>query len=280
MVVGMAIGSGIFRTPASIAARVQDPVVALGVWLAGGLIVLCGALSVAELSAAMPQTGGWYVYLREAWGRPPAFLFGWAQLVLLRATAVGGIAAVFGEYLLRSVGVDGPAHPMAARLVSAGAIAVAGAINIRGVRLGAAVVGASTVAKCAGLAVMVGAAALLGGTHGASVDHFAGGGPVNASMVGLALISVMWAYDGFSDVVNAGGEVSNPQRNLPLAIVIGTLTITLIYLSANVAYLYVSPISAVDRSASRTPFRSNSFRKFRSSPAASKPTSAAPPAAL
>ena len=106
VVVGLAIGSGIFRTPASIAARVPDPAAMLGVWLAGGVISLCGALSVAELSAALPHTGGWYVYLREAWGRLPAFLFGWAQLILLRGTVIGGIAAVFGEYFLRSIGVD------------------------------------------------------------------------------------------------------------------------------------------------------------------------------
>jgi amino acid transporter len=126
VVVGLAIGSGIFRTPASIAARVPDPWAMLAVWVIGGVISLCGALSVAELSAAMPHTGGWYVYLRDAWGRLPAFLFGWAQLILLRGTVIGGIAAVFGEYFLRSIGVDSVAHPLGARLVSAAAILVAG----------------------------------------------------------------------------------------------------------------------------------------------------------
>ena len=108
----------------------------LGVWLAGGVISLCGALSVAELSAALPHTGGWYVYLREAWGRLPAFLFGWAQLILLRGAVIGGIAAVFGEYFLRSIGVDSLTHPLAARIVSATAILIATAVNIRGVALG------------------------------------------------------------------------------------------------------------------------------------------------
>ena len=248
VVVGMAIGSGIFRTPAIIAARVPDPLAMLGVWLAGGAISLCGALSVAELAAAMPHTGGWYVYLREAWGRLPAFLFGWAQLILLRGTVIGGIAAVFGEYFLRSFGVDSVAHPLAARLVSAAAILVTMAVNIRGVALGAAVVGATTVAKVGGLLLMVALAALLGSDAGASVYNFAGRAPVDASLVGLALISVLWAYDGFADVTLAGGEVSNPQRNLPRAIVIGTLTITTVYVAVNVAYLYVSPIGAVAQS--------------------------------
>ena len=110
LVIGITIGGGIFRTPAGIAARVPDPVFMLGVWVLGGLIVLCGALAFAELSAAMPETGGMYVYLREGWGRPYAFLYGWAQLVLIRAAALGGISSVFGEYFLRVFGID-PAAP-------------------------------------------------------------------------------------------------------------------------------------------------------------------------
>jgi basic amino acid/polyamine antiporter, APA family len=248
VVVGLAIGSGIFRTPASIAARVPDPAAMLGVWVAGGVISLCGALSVAELSAALPHTGGWYVYLREAWGRLPAFLFGWAQLILLRGAVIGGIAAVFGEYFLRSIGVDSLAHPLAARIVSVTAILVATAVNIRGVTLGAAVVGVTTVAKIGGLGAMVALAALLGRDSGASAYNFVGAAPLDFSLVGLALISVLWAYDGFADVTLASGEVANPQRNLPRAIVIGTLAITTVYLAVNLAYLYVSPIGAVAQS--------------------------------
>jgi amino acid transporter len=248
VVVGLAIGSGIFRTPASIAARVPDPAAMLGVWLAGGLISLCGALSVAELSAALPHTGGWYVFLREAWGRLPAFLFGWAQLLLLRGTVIGGIAAVFGEYFLRSIGVDSQAHPLAARIVSATAILIATVVNIRGVTVGAAVVGATTVAKVGGLGLMVVLAALLGRDSGASVYNFAGGAPIDLSQVGLALISVLWAYDGFADITLAGGEIANPQRNLPRAIVLGVSAIITVYLAVNVAYIYVSPIGAVAES--------------------------------
>jgi amino acid transporter len=248
LVVGLAIGSGIFRTPAGIAARVPNPGLIVLVWVAGGVISLCGALSVAELSASLPHTGGWYVYLREGWGRLAAFLFGWAQLVLLRASAVGGIAAVFGEYFLRSLGIDAASHALAARLVAAAAIALTAAINIRGVTLGAAFVGASTLVKGGGLALMVGLAALLGGTHGGSVDHFRGGGSVSIPLVGLALISVLWAYDGFADLTFAGGEVSDPQRNLPRAIVAGTVAITTVYVAANLAYLYVHPASRIAQS--------------------------------
>src|SRR5918996_6044000 len=138
IVIGVTIGSGIFRTPAGIATRVPDPTLMLGVWLLGGLISLCGALSVAELAASMPHTGGWYVYLREGWGRLIGFLFGWSELVLIRASAVGAIATVFSEYFLRSIGRNPADLPNAADGVAVGAIVAAGLVNIRGVRIGAA----------------------------------------------------------------------------------------------------------------------------------------------
>jgi basic amino acid/polyamine antiporter, APA family len=249
IVIGVTIGSGIFRTPAGIATRVPDPLLMLGVWLLGGLISLCGALSVAELAAAMPHTGGWYVYLREGWGRLLAFLFGWSELVLIRASAVGAIATVFGEYFLRSIGIDPALNERTADYLAAGAIVFAGVVNVRGVQYGAAIAGVSTIAKFGALAFLVLASFLLGGGAGGSAAYFtAAGGPVDAGLFGLALISVLWAYDGFADLSFAGGEVANPQRNLPRAVIIGTLAILAIYLSANVAYLYVSPIERIAQS--------------------------------
>lgn len=246
IVIGVTIGSGIFRTPASIAARVPDPTLMLGVWLAGGLISLAGALSVAELAASLPQTGGWYVYLREGWGRLAGFLFGWAELVLIRASATGAISTVFSEYLLRSMGFDPAAHGTAADYVAAGAIACAAAINIRGVQLGAAIAGVSSAAKFGALAFLVAASFALGGGAGGSAANFtAAAGPVDAGLFGLALISVLWAYDGFADLSFAAGEVTDPQRNLPRAIVAGTLAIIGIYLAANAAYVYINPVERV-----------------------------------
>ncbi len=243
LVIGITIGSGIFRTPAVIAGRVPDPLLMMGVWLIGGLITLCGALTIAELATSMPQTGGVYIYLREGWGRPAAFLFGWAELTLIRAAALAGISSVFSEYFLRSFGVESTGT---ADYVAAAAILCATMINARGVQIGAAVVGLSTISKFAALLFLVAASFLLGGGHGASVSHFASQDvPVQAGLFGLALISVLWAYDGFADLSFAGGEVADPQRNLPRAIVGGTLAIIGIYLAANAAYLYVSPIARV-----------------------------------
>lgn len=249
LVIGITIGGGIFRTPAGIAARVPDPIWMLGVWVIGGLIVLCGALAFAELSASMPETGGMYVYLREGWGRPFAFLYGWAQLVLIRAAALGGISSVFGEYLLRSIGIDPGLHPAWADYLAGGAIVFAAVTNIVGIQFGALLAGLSTIAKFGALAFLVIAALVFGGGSGGSWTHLAASGaPVQAGLFGLALISVMWAYDGFADLTFASGEVKDPQRNLPRAIVVGTLMIIAIYLAANVAYLYINPIAKVQTS--------------------------------
>jgi amino acid transporter len=247
--IGITIGGGIYRTPAVIATRVPDASVMLLVWVIGGLIVLCGALTIAELAAALPHTGGMYVYLREGWGRPVAFLYGWAQLVLIRAAALGGISSVFGEYALRVAGIDPVEHADWADYLAAGAILFAGTVNIVGVNLGALFASLSTVAKYGALVVLVAASLVLGGGAGATWSHLqAANGPVEAGMFGLALISVLWAYDGFADVSFASGEVKDPHRNLPRAILWGTLAIIAIYLSANLAYVYVNGLERMQQS--------------------------------
>jgi APA family basic amino acid/polyamine antiporter len=227
LVIGITIGSGIFRSPAGIARLVPSPTAMLGLWVLGGVITLCGALSLAELAAALPESGGFYAYLREGWGRPTAFLFGWAELVVIRASALGGISIVFGEYFLRSLGVDPVTHATAARALAAGAIAFAAAANILGARVGATIVGVSTVVKFAALGAIIVASLLLGGRHGGTFAHLtpAIGATITAGNLGLALVSVLWAYDGFGDLSLVGGEVKDPQRNLPRAIIGGTLAI-------------------------------------------------------
>jgi amino acid transporter len=252
IVIGITIGSGIFRTPAGIAQLVPNPRLLLILWVFGGLLSLCGALSFAELAAMLPESGGFYAYLREGWGRPVAFLFGWSELVLIRANALGGMAIVFGEYALRTAGVDPTTHVFAARTIAAGAIAFAAAANIRGIVLGARIVGFSTAAKMAALAGIALSAFALGSAHGAHWSHLAASSAstsaVSVSSIGLALVSVLYAYDGFGDVSFAGGEVESPARNLPRAIILGTVAIVVTYVLTNVAYLYVLPISGVARS--------------------------------
>lgn len=250
LVVGITIGSGIFRSPAGVAEKVPDPMLVLGLWAAGGVVALCGALSLGELAAAMPETGGIYAYLREGWGRLSGFLFGWSQLILIRASALGGIAITFGDYCLRTFGVDPVTHSAAARSLAAAALAFAAAVNIVGVRLGAAVVGISTAGKFCALAVIAVSAFVLGGSHGASLANLTTttAPPPTVGNIGLALVGILWAYDGFADLSFAAGEVKQPHRNLPRAIIAGTAAILIIYVAVNAAYLYVLPIDTVARS--------------------------------
>src|SRR2546430_670919 len=136
VLVGSTIGGGIFRTPAVIAGRVPQPVLMLLVWVLGGLLALCGALTYAELAAMFPRSGGVYVYVREGFGRLPAFLFGWSELLLIRASALGAIATPFAEYLLRSLGLDPtrPPYDGAVHWAAAPAILLTATLNYVGAR--------------------------------------------------------------------------------------------------------------------------------------------------
>jgi amino acid transporter len=196
----------------------------------------------------LPYTGGLYVYLREGWGRGAAFLFVWSELTLIRASAVGGIATVFSEYFLRSIGRSPADHPGAVHYLAAAAILFAALVNIRGVHWGAALVGFTTVGKIVALLGLVGASLLLGRAHGGSLDHFYSGGTIRPGLFGLALISVLWAYDGWADLSFVAGEVKDPGKTLPRALIGGTLAVICIYLLSNVAYLFVNPIEKMAHS--------------------------------
>jgi basic amino acid/polyamine antiporter, APA family len=246
--VGSTIGSGIFRTPAVIAARVPSTWPMLGVWVLGGLLALCGALTYAELAAMFPRSGGVFVYIREGFGRLPAFLFGWTELTLIRASALGAIATPFAEYLLRSLGFDPqlPAHAAAVHYVAALAIAVTAILNYIGVRWSSIVLNATTSAKYGALLFLVALAFLSG--RGTFTHFTASPGPLSGGLFGLALVSVLWAYDGWGDLSFVGGEVRDPERNLPRALVLGTAAIIGIYLLVNVAYLYLLPLAQIAQS--------------------------------
>ncbi|MDH5234900.1 MAG: amino acid permease, partial [Gemmatimonadota bacterium] len=139
VVIGSTIGSGIFRSPAGIADRLPGPLPMLSSWLAGGIFAICGALTIAEVASALPKTGGIYVFLRQGWGKPPAFVFGWGQLVMIRAASLGAIAITFAEYFWRVMGGDPGAadQVMKVRWIAAAAILLTGTFNIAGVRVGA-----------------------------------------------------------------------------------------------------------------------------------------------
>jgi amino acid transporter len=251
VLVGSTIGSGIFRSPAGVTDKLPGPLPLMSVWVAGGLFALCGALTLAELSGELPATGGMYVFIREGWGRLPAFLFGWAELVLIRAASLGAISTTFSEYLLRVLGFDPSVAPYSdwVHYVAAVAIALTATFNYVGVRTSSLVLNLTTLAKYGGLLFIILLALAIGLPR--TGGHFTPATPPGSFHVaafGLALVSVLWAFDGWADLSFVSGEVRDPRRVLPRAIIIGTLAVIAIYLLANVAYLAVMPVEEIRRS--------------------------------
>lgn len=235
VLVGTTIGSGIFRVPSAVAADVGTVGAVAVLWVLGALVALFGALTIAELAVLFPRSGGIYVFLREAYGPLPAFLFGWTELLVIRPSALGAIAMLFAEY----VGEFVPLGDGEVRLVAAGAILLLAAANIRSVAWGAAVQNASTVAKVLALTGLAVLAFLLGDPSTGALAQPPEIVPLTWGGFGVALIAVLWAYDGWADLTFVAGEVRDPARTLPRALLGGTLAIVAIYLLVNLAYLYV-----------------------------------------
>jgi len=248
VVIGSTIGSGIFRSPAGIADKLPGPLPMLAVWAAGGVFALCGALTLAEVASALPQTGGMYVFCRDGWGRLAGFLFGWGQFSMIRAASLGAIAITFSEYFFRVTGQNpqAPDKVMAVRWLAAFAIALTAGFNILGVRFASNVSNVTVVAKYGGLVFIVLVALFIGlPKTGGYFTPAVPAGSFHVAAFGLALVSTLWAFDGWADLAYNAGEVKDPQRNLPRALIGGTLLVVAIYLAANVAYLAVLPIEKI-----------------------------------
>ena len=251
VLIGSTIGSGIFRSPAGIAAKLPGPLPLMMVWVAGGLVAVCGALTLAEIAGVYPKTGGLYVYIREGWGRLPAFLFGWAEFVVIRAASMGAVSITFAEYALRVSGYDPAVEPYSdyAHYVAALAIALTSTFNVIGVKWGSLVQNLTTLAKYGGLAFIIMLAFALGLPK--TGGHFTPAMPEGSFALGafgLALVSALWAFDGWADLSFVGGEVKDPQKVLPKALIIGTLAVVAIYLLANLAYLSVFTVEQIANS--------------------------------
>jgi APA family basic amino acid/polyamine antiporter len=251
VLIGSTIGSGIFRSPAGIADKLPGPLPLMSVWIAGGLFALCGALTLAELSGAMPETGGAYVFIREGWGRMPAFLFGWSELVLIRAASLGAISTTFAEYLLRVLGYDPSVAPYTdwVHYIAAIAIALTATFNYVGLKWGSLVQNLTTLAKYGGLLFIIVLALAIGLPRtGGHYTPAAPAGSFHVAAFGLALVSVLWAFDGWADLSFVSGEVKDPRRTLPRAIIIGTVAVIVIYLLANLGYMAVMPVEEIRHS--------------------------------
>jgi APA family basic amino acid/polyamine antiporter len=243
VLVGSTIGSGIFRVPATVAAELQAPGPVLIAWVLGGLLALFGALTFAELAAAMPRSGGVFAYILEAFGPLPAFLFGWTELAVVRASALGAIATLFAEYL----GYFTNLSASQVHYFAAGAIILVGLFNYLGVNYASIVMNFITVAKYGAL-FLLGLLAFAVGQG--SAQHFTPlfSTGLNLSLLASALIPIMWTYDGWADLSFMGGEVKNPGWTLPRALIIGTSLIVVVYLLLNLAYMYLVPLPEMAQS--------------------------------
>jgi APA family basic amino acid/polyamine antiporter len=234
--VGVMVGSAVFLTATDVARALPQPILQLAVWAVAALFSLAGALTIAELGAALPAAGGLYVYLREAFGVPWGFFYGWALFVVIQTAAIAAVAVAFASYAGHFVTLS----PLGAELVAVAGIAALTAVNILGVRDGVVTQNVVTVAK---LASMVGLIGLAFFGHAGSWQRLTAAGFVGSRMslgtLGAALIGPLFAFDGWITTSYIGGEVKRPERNLPLAALASVVIVTALYLALNAAYLYV-----------------------------------------
>ena len=236
IVVGTVIGSGIFLVPGPVLRQTGGDVrLALAVWVFAGVLSLLGALTFAEMGAAKPDAGGLYLYIRDAFGPLPAFLYGWTSFFVLGAGSVATLAVAFTRYLQQFVTVS----PVVAKLVAALVVVVVMAVNVRGARQGADVQNVTTAIKAGAIVVMSVLLLALGTWPATAAAADVASAPEGSllSGVGLAMIAVLWAYEGWQYVTFSAGEAIDPQRTFPRALVLGTLLLIALYLMANVAYV-------------------------------------------
>lgn len=249
IVVGTIIGSGIFLVPRAMIERVGSVEIVFAVWIFGGLLSLAGALTYAELSAAMPEAGGEYVYLREAYGPLWSFLYGWTQMWVAKSGSIATLATGFAYYLatffpvLDAVFYSLPLPFGGAAVefrwgqpLAMGLILTLAVVNYFGVRVGGGVQVVFTLVKIGLIGFIVLAGLTWGGTR---APEAAPAAALTFSGLFAALVAALWAYDGWNNLSMVAAEVRQPQRNLPMALIWGTLAVMGIYLLANAAYFAV-----------------------------------------
>jgi APA family basic amino acid/polyamine antiporter len=252
IVVGGVIGSGIFLSPSEIAAAVPAPLLMLAVWVVGGMFSFFGAVAFAELGAAMPEAGGIYVYLREAYGPLLSFLFGWTLFLVIDSGSIATLAVAFSHNMLPRF-VDMTRFEK--QLIAAGFVAFLGAVNYIGVRWGSRLQNLMTYIKTGAIGIVVVAVFFFTKGQGHPANFVEPGpGPLNLGLLeafGIGLIASLWAYKGWEAATYNAGEVKNPRKNLPLGILIGTGAVIVIYIIANLAYLYILPVGKIAASEGR-----------------------------
>jgi APA family basic amino acid/polyamine antiporter len=258
LTVGSVVGTGIFLTAGDVVRVLPHPWLALGVWTLGGLICLAGALAFAEMGAMFPRAGGAYHYLREAWGPLPAFLYGWTCLLVIMTGGIAAIAVGFGEYLVALVPelaptpADGRGWSLslpggtwtvtAPQAIAAVAILLLTLANHFGVRSGATIQNLFTIAKLGAIGALV-AFGLAAATRSEPAPWPAIAPAQLIVSVGVALVAVLWTFDGWYSPTFAAGELRDPARALPRALIVGLALVLVVYLALNWVYLKALPIA-------------------------------------
>jgi amino acid transporter len=253
VVVGSVIGSGIFLVPAKVATDVPFISGIILVWVIGGIMSAAGALTLAELGAMLPQAGGLYVFLRAAYGPLLAFLFGWVEFLIVRSGSMATLAAAFARYFVQLVPAPGVISAEAWQAAAAVlAIAIVTIVNVVGTRTGGALQVAGTIIKVGGIAFLMILPLALGAGTATNLTPFwpsTSGGSIFRGMM-AAMVSVLWAYDGWTNITPLAEEIKDPGKNIPRSLLLGMAVLIAVYLSMTMAYHYVLPMSEV-ASASR-----------------------------
>jgi basic amino acid/polyamine antiporter, APA family len=248
LVVGTIIGTGVFLKTARMAQAVGTPMLVLLAWAAAGLLSLAGALSYAELGAMLPNAGGEYVYLRAAYGDLPAFLFGWMRLMIGSTGSIASFGAAFATFLSALV----PMNTVLMKTIGVGVILLFSAINCLRVTIGGRVQAILTLAKVLAIATIAGGVFFF--APSASREHLLAPAGVPAwcgfPAFGAAMLSALWAFDGWNNMPMAAGEVRDPGRNIPRALIQGMAIVLLVYGALNLAYCYALPIGEIASSSS------------------------------
>jgi APA family basic amino acid/polyamine antiporter len=237
LLVGSVIGSGIFVVPSLIAQRIPEPGLVIAIWVFSGLLVLCGAVTLAELGTMLPESGGLYVYMREAYGPFWAFLYGWTIMLVAIPSSVAALVTAFLQYLQLFL----PLSFAAGKALGIALVLGLAWINVRGVKQGAGVQNLFTILKVSGLVALIGVALVTMRGDASNLLPLAPAA-VSTSLltaIGLSMISTLFAYDGWQFVSLIAGEIRDPQKNIPRSILVGVVLVIAIYVSANLAYIFV-----------------------------------------
>jgi APA family basic amino acid/polyamine antiporter len=243
-VVGIIVGSAIFRQPSVVTQHVPTVTGIFLVWFVSGVLTLFGALVCAEFASLFPQSGGVYVYLRESFGRPLGFLWGWAMFWTMHSGIIAAIALVFAQYAQVLLPID----DSGVRAIAVAAILVLSGVNLVGVSHGSTLQMLFTAGKLVAIAIIIAVGFAIGGTYDAALRGgivTAANEPMSLHSFALALVAGLFAYGGWHMVTYSAGETFDPQRTIPRALTIGVAVVTACYITLNAVYLYVLPLETV-----------------------------------